>query len=213
MTPLISHGKIGRKVKVMAKKNNNITMDITIATNNLEKAVSANTASSKAVAEILNTINERELYKECNVDSFKAWIDNTHNGDVFGIGYKQAKSLIDCFNHVWKHAELANIPSGTASALVSACKKDSAKVIALAKAGKITPNTSQKTIRELLVKEGLRKDSAKVIAKGADTMVDDIAIVEKALKVLIASLEKKGKTEDIAKIAKAWDNIKVAIDK
>ena len=197
----------------MSKKNNAITMDITIATNNLEKAVMTSTASSKAVAEILNTINERELYRECNVESFKAWIDDTHNGDVFGIGYKQAKSLIDCFNHVWKHAELANIPCGTASALVSACKKDSAKVIALAKKGKITPSTPQKVVRELLVKEGLRKDSAKVVAKGADTMVDDIAIVEKALKVVIASLEKKGKSDDVAKIAKAWDNIKVAIDK
>ena len=197
----------------MAKKNNAITMDITIATNNLEKAVMTSTASSKAVAEILNTINERELYRECNVESFKAWIDDTHNGDVFGIGYKQAKSLIDCYNHVWKHAELANIPCGTASALVSACKKDSAKVIALAKAGKITPSTPQKVVRDLLVKEGLRKDSAKVVAKGADTLVDDVAIVEKALKVVIASLEKKGKSDDVAKIAKAWDNIKIVIDK
>ena len=197
----------------MAKKNNAITMDITIATSNLEKAVMTSTASSKAVAEILNTINERELFRECNVDSFKAWIENTHNGDVYGIGYKQAKSLIDCFNHVWKHKELANIPSGTASALVSACKKDSAKVIALAKAGKITPSTSQKAIRELLVKEGLRKDSAKVVTKGTDTIVDDIAMVDKALKVLLASLEKKGKADDVSKISKAWDNIKVALDK
>lgn len=201
------------KVIVMAKKNNNIVMDITLATNNLEKAVMTSTASSKAVAEILNTINERELFRECNVDSFKAWIDDTHKGDVFGIGYKQAKSLIDCFNHVWKHEELANIPCGTASALVSACKKDSAKVIALAKAGKITPSTPQKVVRDLLVKEGLRKDSAKVIAKGTDSIVDDIAMVEKALKVVLASLEKKGKTDEKAKLAKAWDNIKVAVDK
>lgn len=201
------------KVIVMAKKSNAIVMDITVATNNLEKAVMTSTASSKAVAEILNTINERELFRECNVDSFKAWIENTHNGDVYGIGYKQAKSLIDCFNHVWKHKELENIPSGTASALVSACKKDSAKVIALAKAGKITPSTSQKAIRELLVKEGLRKDSAKVVAKGTDSIVDDIAMVDKALKVLLASLEKKGKADDVSKIAKAWDNIKVALDK
>lgn len=201
------------KVIVMAKKNNAIVMDITVATNNLEKAVMTSTASSKAVAEILNTINERELFRECNVDSFKAWIENTHNGDVFGIGYKQAKSLIDCFNHVWKHAELANIPCGTASALVSACKKDSAKVIALAKAGKITPSTPQKVVRDLLVKEGLRKDSAKVVVKGTDSIVDDIAMVEKALKVVFASLEKKGKADEKAKLEKAWDNIKVTIDK
>lgn len=201
------------KVIVMAKKSNAIVMDITVATNNLEKAVMTSTASSKAVAEILNTINERELYRECNVDSFKAWIENTHNGDVYGIGYKQAKSLIDCFNHVWKHAELANIPCGTASALVSACKKDSAKVIALTKAGKITPSTSQKAIRELLVKEGLRKDSAKVVAKGTDSIVDDIAIVEKAMKVILSSLEKKGKADEKERIAKAWDNIKTALDK
>lgn len=201
------------KVRVMAKKNNAIVMDITVATNNLEKAVMTSTASSKAVAEILNTINERELFRECNVDSFKAWIENTHNGDVFGIGYKQAKSLIDCFNHVWKHAELANIPCGTASALVSACKKDSAKVIALAKAGKITPSTPQKVVRDLLVKEGLRKDSAKVVVKGTDSIVDDIAMVEKALKVVLASLEKKGKADEKAKLEKAWDNIKVTIDK
>ena len=96
---------------------------------------------------------------------------------------------------------------------MSACKKDSAKVIALAKAGKITPSTSQKAIRELLVKEGLRKDSAKVVAKGTDTIVDDIAMVEKALKVVLASLEKKGKADDVSKISKAWDNIKVALDK
>ena len=201
------------RYKIMTRKNNAITMDITIATNNLEKAVLTSTASSKAVAEILNTINERELFRECNVDSFKAWIENTHNGDVFGIGYKQAKSLIDCFNHVWKHAELANIPCGTASALVSACKKDSAKVIALAKAGKITPSTPQKVVRDLLVKEGLRKDSAKVISKGTDSIVDDIAMVEKALKVVLASLEKKGKADEKAKLEKAWDNIKVTIDK
>lgn len=201
------------KVIVMAKKNNAITMDITIATSNLEKAVSASTASSKAVAEILNTINERELFRECNVDSLKAWIEDTHKGDVFGIGYKQAKSLIDCFNHVWKHTELANIPCGTASALVSACKKDADKVIALAKAGKITPSTPQKVVRDLLVKEGLRKDSAKVVSKGTDTIVDDIAMVEKALKVVLASLEKKGKADEKAKLAKAWDNIKVAVDK
>ena len=167
------------KVIVMAKKNNAIVMDITVATSNLEKAVMTSTASSKAVAEILNTINERELFRECNVDSFKAWIDDTHKGDVFGIGYKQAKSLIDCFNHVWKHAELANIPCGTASALVSTCKKD----------------------------------SAKVVAKGTDSIVDDIAMVEKALKVVLASLEKKGKADEKARLAKAWDNIKVAVDK
>ena len=201
------------RYKIMAKKNNAIVMDITLATSNLEKAVMTSTASSKAVAEILNTINERELYRECNVDSFKAWIEDTHNGDVFGIGYKQAKSLIDCFNHVWKHAELANIPCGTASALVSACKKDSVKIIALAKAGKITPSTPQKVVRDLLVKEGLRKDSAKVIVKGTDSIVDDIAMVEKALKVVLASLEKKGKADEKAKLEKAWDNIKVTIDK
>lgn len=197
----------------MTKKNNAIVMDITLATSNLEKAVMTSTASSKAVAEILNIINERELFRECNVDSFKAWIEDTHNGDVFGIGYKQAKSLIDCFNHVWKHEELANIPCGTASALVSACKKDSAKVIALAKAGKITSSTPQKVVRELLVKEGLRKDSAKVVSKGTDSIVDDIAMVEKALKVVLASLEKKGKADEKAKLEKAWDNIKVTIDK
>ena len=64
---------------------------------------------------------------------------------------------------------------------------------ALAKAGKITPSTPQKVVRDLLVKEGLRKDSAKVVAKGTDSIVDDIAMVEKALKVVLASLEKKGK--------------------
>lgn len=197
----------------MTKKNNNVVLAITAKRTELAKAIDASTKTSKEVASILNDIMVNETYRDIEgCDSFKAWFD-MNNDNIEGIGYKQAKSLVDCFNHVWKHEELKDIPCGTASALVSACKKDASKVIALAKAGKITRNTPQKTVRELLVKEGLRKDSVKVVAKGTDSIVDDIAMVEKALKVVLVSLEKKGKVDEKEKISKAWDNIKVALDK
>ena len=200
------------KVIVMAKKNNAIVLTITEKRAKLRNAVLASTASSKEVASLLNDMIVNEDYREEGAENVSEWF-KINNDCIEGIGYKQCKSLVDCLNHVWKHKELADIPCGTASALVSACKKDSAKIIALAKAGKITPTTPQKIVRELLVKEGLRKDSAKVVAKGTDTIVDDIAIVEKALKVVLASLEKKGKVDEKARLVKAWDNIKVAVDK
>lgn len=196
----------------MSKKNNNIVLTINVKRAELAKAIDASTKTSKEVASILNDIMVNETYRDIEgCDSFKAWFD-MNNDNIEGIGYKQAKSLVDCFNHVWKHEELKDIPCGTASALVSACKKDASKVIALAKAGKITRNTPQKVVRELLVKEGLRKGDV-VTTKAKADVVDDIAIIEKALKVVLASLEKKGKSEDKEKIAKAWDNIKVALDK
>ena len=201
------------KVIVMAKKNNNIVLTINVKRAELAKAIDASTKTSKEVASILNDIMVNETYKDIEgCDSFKAWFD-MNNDNIEGIGYKQAKSLVDCFNHVWKHEELKDIPCGTASALVSACKKDASKVIALAKAGKITRNTPQKVVRELLAKEGLRKGDVTTTKAKADDIVSDIAIVEKALKVILSSLEKKGKADEKERIAKAWDNIKVALDK
>ena len=197
----------------MAKKNNNIVLTINVKRAELAKAIDASTKTSKEVASILNDIMVNETYKDIEgCDSFKAWFD-MNNDNIEGIGYKQAKSLVDCFNHVWKHEELKDIPCGTASALVSACKKDASKVIALAKAGKITRNTPQKVVRELLAKEGLRKGDVTTTKAKADDIVSDIAIVEKALKVILSSLEKKGKADEKERIAKAWDNIKVALDK
>ena len=201
------------KVIVMAKKNNNIVLTINVKRAELAKAIDASTKTSKEVASILNDIMVNETYKDIEgCDSFKAWFD-MNNDNIEGIGYKQAKSLVDCFNHVWKHEELKDIPCGTASALVSACKKDASKVIALAKAGKITRNTPQKVVRELLVKEGLRKGDVMTTKAKADDIVSDIAIVEKAMKVILSSLEKKGKADERERIAKAWDNIKIALDK
>lgn len=197
----------------MSKKNNNIVLAINVKRAELAKAIDASTKTSKEVASILNDIMVNETYKDIEgCDSFKAWFD-MNNDNIEGIGYKQAKSLVDCFNHVWKHEELKDIPCGTASALVSACKKDASKVIALAKAGKITRNTPQKVVRELLAKEGLRKGDVTTTKAKADDIVSDIAIVEKALKVILSSLEKKGKADEKEKISKAWDNIKVALDK
>ena len=197
----------------MAKKNNNIVLPINVKRAELAKAIDASTKTSKEVASILNDIMVNETYKDIEgCDSFKAWFD-MNNDNIEGIGYKQAKSLVDCFNHVWKHEELKDIPCGTASALVSACKKDASKVIALAKAGKITRNTPQKVVRELLAKEGLRKGDVTTTKAKADDIVSDIAIVEKAMKVILSSLEKKGKADEKERIAKAWDNIKTALDK
>ena len=197
----------------MSKKNNNIVLAINVKRAELAKAIDASTKTSKEVASILNDIMVNETYKDIEgCDSFKAWFD-MNNDNIEGIGYKQAKSLVDCFNHVWKHEELKDIPCGTASALVSACKKDASKVIALAKAGKITRNTPQKVVRELLAKEGLRKGDVTTTKAKADDIVSDIAIVEKAMKVILSSLEKKGKADEKERIAKAWDNIKTALDK
>ena len=197
----------------MSKKNNNIVLPINVKRAELAKAIDASTKTSKEVASILNDIMVNETYKDIEgCDSFKAWFD-MNNDNIEGIGYKQAKSLVDCFNHVWKHEELKDIPCGTASALVSACKKDASKVIALAKAGKITRNTPQKVVRELLAKEGLRKGDVTTTKAKADDIVSDIAIVEKAMKVILSSLEKKGKADEKERIAKAWDNIKTALDK
>lgn len=201
------------KVIVMAKKNNNVVLTINAKRAELAKAIDNSTKSSKEVASILNDIMVNETYRDIEgCDSFKAWFD-MNNDNIEGIGYKQAKSLVDCFNHVWNHNELADLPCGTASALVSACKTDASKVIALAKAKKITRNTPQKVVRELLVKEGLRKGNVVTTKAKDDSIVDDIAIVEKAMKVILASLEKKGKADEKEKISKAWDNIKVALDK
>lgn len=197
----------------MSKKNNNIVLAINVKRAELAKAIDASTKTSKEVASILNDIMVNETYRDIEgCDSFKAWFD-MNNDNIEGIGYKQAKSLVDCFNHVWKHEELKDIPCGTASALVSACKKDANKVIALAKAGKITRNTPQKVVRELLAKEGLRKGDVTTTKAKADDIVSDIAIVEKAMKVILSSLEKKGKADEKERIAKAWDNIKTALDK
>ena len=188
----------------MAKKNNNVEMVITAKRRELAKAIDASTKTSKDVAAILNDIMVNEIYRDDNVDSFKAWFDK-YNDNIEGIGYKQAKQLVDIHNYVWNHTELADIPSGVASALISACKKDADKVIALAKAKKITRNTPQKVVRELLVKEGLRKgDVTSAKAKACD---DDI--IEALAK--FATFLKKAKADDDT--LKAFDILKEAIDK
>lgn len=187
----------------MAKKNNNIEMVITAKRRELAKAIDASTKTSKDVAAILNDIMVNEIYRDDNVESFKAWFDK-YNDNIEGIGYKQAKQLVDIHNHVWNHSELADIPSGVASALVSACKKDANKVIALAKAKKITRNTPQKAVRELLVKEGLRKGDVTIKAKACD---DDII---EALAKVNTFLTKAKAPDDVLK---AFDILKEAIDK
>ncbi len=197
----------------MSKRNNNIVLVIDEKRAMLAKAIDASTKTSKEVASILADIDATKAYTDIEgCTSLKAWFDLNHD-NIEGIGYKQAKQLIDINNHVWNIPELADIPSGVASALVSACKKDSAKVVALAKKGKITRNTSQKAIRDLLVKEGLRKDSAKVVAEGKNDIVANIAIVEKAISIVIANYEKKNNTDNAKALKIAWDNIKVALDK
>lgn len=189
----------------MSKKNNNIVLTINVKRAELAKAIDASTKTSKEVASILNDIMVNETYKDIEgCDSFKAWFD-MNNDNIEGIGYKQAKQLVDIHNYVWSHPELADIPSGVASALVSACKKDADKVIALAKAKKITRNTPQKTVRELLVKEGLRNGNVTTTkAKACD---DDI--IEALAKV--ATFLKKAKADDDT--LKAFDILKEAIDK
>ena len=186
----------------MAKKNNMVEMVITTKRRELAKAIDASTKTSKDVAAILNDIMVNEIYRDDNVDSFKAWFDK-YNDNIEGIGYKQAKQLVDILNHVWNHPELENIPSGVASALVSACKKDANKVIALAKAGKLTRNTSQKAVREMLVKEGLRKGDVTSTKASDETLIEALAKVNTFLK--------KAKAD--ADTMKAWDTIKEALDK
>ena len=186
------------------KKNNNIVLTINTKRAELAKAIDNSTKSSKEVASILNDIMVNETYRDIEgCDSFKAWFD-MNNDNIEGIGYKQAKSLVDCFNHVWKHEELANLPCGTASALVSACKKDASKVIALAKAKKITRNTPQKAVRELLVKEGLRKGNVNVVSKASDDKIIE------AIGIVNTFLVKAKASDDIMK---AFDVLKVALDK
>lgn len=187
----------------MAKKNNNVEMVITAKRRELAKAIDASTKTSKDVATILNDIMVNEIYRDDNVESFKAWFDK-YNDNIEGIGYKQAKQLVDIHNYVWNHPELADIPSGVASALVSACKKDADKVIALAKVKKITRNTPQKAVRELLVKEGLRKGDVAIKAKACD---DDII---EALAKVNTFLTKAKAPDDVLK---AFDILKEAIDK
>ena len=189
----------------MAKKNNNIVLVIDEKRAMLAKAIDASTKTSKEVASILADIDATKAYADIKgIETLKAWFD-ANNANIEGIGYKQAKQLIDIHNHVWNIPELADIPSGVASALVSACKKDPAKVVALAKAKKITRNTSQKAIRELLVKEGLRNGNVTTTkAKASD---DDI--IEALAKV--ATFLKKAKADDDT--LKAFDILKEAIDK
>ena len=186
----------------MKKTNNAIVRTIDEKRAMLAKAIDASTKTSKDVATILNDIMVNESYRDDNVDSFKAWFDK-YNDNIEGIGYKQAKQLVDIHNHVWNHPELADIPSGVASALVSACKKDADKVIALAKAKKITRNTPQKAVRELLVKEGLRKGDVTSTKASDETLIEALAKVNTFLK--------KAKAD--ADTIKAWDTIKEAIDK
>lgn len=187
----------------MKKTNNAIVRTIDEKRALLAKAIDASTKTSKDVAIILNDIMVNESYKDIEgCDSFKAWFD-MNNDNIEGIGYKQAKQLVDILNHVWKHPELENIPSGVASALVSACKKDADKVIALAKAGKLTRNTSQKAVREMLVKEGLRKGDITSTKASDETLIEALAKVNTFLK--------KAKAD--ADTMKAWDTIKEAIDK
>lgn len=187
----------------MKKTNNAIVRTIDEKRAMLAKAIDASTKTSKDVATILNDIMVNESYKDIEgCDSFKAWFD-MNNDNIEGIGYKQAKQLVDILNHVWNHPELENIPSGVASALVSACKKDANKVIALAKAGKLTRNTSQKAVREMLVKEGLRKGDV------TSTKASDETLIEALIKV--NTFLKKAKAD--ADTMKAWDAIKEALDK
>ena len=102
----------------MKKTNNAIVRTIDEKRAMLAKAIDASTKTSKDVAVILNDIMVNESYKDIEgCDSFKAWFD-MNNDNIEGIGYKQAKQLVDILNHVWNHPELENIPSGVASALV-----------------------------------------------------------------------------------------------
>lgn len=190
------------------KKNNAIVSNIDIFKEKLTKAIDDSTKASKAVGDLFADAIANELFLEDECKSFSAWFQK-YNDNICGIGYKQAKSLADCSTYVWKHAELANIPCGTASALVKPCKEDAAKVIALVKSGKIKATTPQKTVRKILVDEGLRK--GEIVSSGAEKAKSTIGGVYAEQIAVIFTALKNAKADD--RTMKAWNELLEGIEK
>ena len=144
-------------------------------------------------AETAYSIKANETFKE-KADNIKAWIENGGSAELGGVSYSQFMAWCDMYEYVWSHDELSMFNSNTASALVTYCRKDTAKVIKAVKDALIQPSDTKEYIRETLkpmfggkcetIKDGNKKASS-------DAKKDDM----KANWAIVAHFIKKNATK------------------
>ena len=146
----MAKAKDNRKVnvnnaKAKAKKFNSLNDAIKNFTDASGKELSA----IREKAETAYSIKINETFKE-KADNIKAWINNGGSSELGGVSYSQFMAWSDMYEYVWSHDELIMFNSNTASALVTYCRKDTAKVIKAVKDAKIQPSDTKEYIRETL---------------------------------------------------------------
>lgn len=169
------------KVIVMAKAKDNRKVVVSNAKAKAEKfsdmksariayqnACEGETKSARKKAEIAYSVKANETFKP-EYESISAYFDGEGESAFYATSYKQFMSLSDMYEYVWCYDELEGFNSNTASALVTYCRKDAAKVIKAVKEGIIAPSDTKEYIRDNLkplfggkcetVKEGNKKAS------------------------------------------------------
>lgn len=179
---------------------------------NASKSHKANVANGADLA----SIREEKLYIVDGKESFKEWYDVIMEGDVYGIGYKQANQLINAYLNVWSVKELKDFPLTSATRLASTCKTEEGKksVINLVKKGILNPSMSYRKLDDVLKAEGLMQSKK---TEGAPSAAKADTAEEEELKIAIAKLDQfmnNCKKADTAKkltdIFEAWETIKNA---
>ena len=209
----MTKAKDNRKVVVSnAKEKAEVFKTASDARNSFKDAIENETQGVKRKAEIAYSFKVNETFKTEGFDNILAYFNNTFSDGYsafYGTSYKQFMSLADMYEFVWCYDELLAFNSSAASALVTYCRKDAAKVIKVVTDGIIAPHDSKEYIRETLkpmfggkattVKEGTKKEGTKATSDAKkDNAMADAAIVGHFIK---KNAQKNGD------VAKAWDRL------
>lgn len=198
MVYIMAKAKDNRKVVVSnAKEKAEVFKTAADARNSFYDAIQNETKDVRRKAEIAYSFKANETFKTEGFESIQAYFNNNFSDgyDAFyGTSYKQFMSLADMYEYVWCYDELLAFNSSAASALVTYCRKDAAKVIKVVTDGIIAPHDSKEFIRETLkpmfggkcetIKDGNKKASS-------DAKKDDM----KANWAIVAHFIKKNATK------------------
>lgn len=176
-----ANGKSKAKVSTINMLAKNSVKNVTLekANNTLAKALEKCETATKDRAKAFYAIKANELYKG-QAEDFKSFINDVNNGVLYGVKYNQANNLANMYNYVWAVKDFSDYDSNKANVLVAYVKKDFAKVMALHKAGKISPAMSKTEITEALkadfgskakvIKEGKAEEVSKALNEAINTI-------------------------------------------
>ena len=149
--------------------------------------------ATKRKAELLSIIKECKLFEDVNCSSFKAYVNEYHHGDVYGVKYTMATMLIDCKNLVWCNEIFSDYGTHLATLLIKPLKNgkfDELKKLSDKKVIKAT--MSAKELATVLEKNGLKNPSREKVsseAEKAESVKIDIEKAEKDMDIIYKYLE------------------------